>query len=105
MLPGGFGKTPGRHRACHRAGHFGPDPLDRSATMFAGLGQTAADNARRLVTSQEVRLKLSGGVGSLPQVPRWNAGRRAGPAGPAPHPQGAAVGRLRLPAFCLLSLY
>jgi hypothetical protein len=35
---------------------------------------------------QEARLQLSGGVGSLPQVPQWNAGRRARPAGRAPHP-------------------
>ena len=45
--------TPGRH-------------YDRSATQVAGLGQAEADNARSLATSQEVRLELSGGVGSLP---------------------------------------
>jgi hypothetical protein len=49
----------------------------------AGLGQADADNARVLVKSQEVRLKLSGGVGSPPQAPRWNAGRRAAPLGRA----------------------
>ena len=40
-----------------------------------------AGNARSSVApSQEVReLKLSGGVRSLPQVPRWNAARRARP--------------------------
>jgi hypothetical protein len=52
-LPGGFGRTPGRHH-------------DRSATVIAGLGQAGAGNARLLATSQEVRLELSGGVGSLP---------------------------------------
>jgi hypothetical protein len=65
-LPGGFGTTPGRH-------------YDRPATVIAGRGQAEADNARLLAKSQEVRLELSGGVSSLPQVPRWNAGRRARP--------------------------
>jgi hypothetical protein len=31
-------------------------------------------------------LELSGGVRSLPQVPWWDAGRRAHPAGCEPHP-------------------
>jgi len=66
LLPGGFGTTPGRH-------------YDRSATMIAGLGLAGAANGRLLAWSQEVRLKLSGGVGSPPQEPRWNAGRRARP--------------------------
>jgi hypothetical protein len=52
-LPGGSGETPGRHD-------------DRSATQVAGLGQAGADNARLLAASQEARLELSGGVGSLP---------------------------------------
>jgi hypothetical protein len=30
-----------------------------------------------LATSQEARLEPNGGVGSLPQEPRWNAGRRS----------------------------
>src|SRR5579872_7373437 len=37
-------------------------------------GVTAAESA-----SQEARLELSGGVGSLPLEPRWNAGRRSAP--------------------------
>ena len=78
LLPGGFGITPGRHH-------------DRSATKVAGLGQAEADNARVLATSQEVRLELSGGVGSLPQVPRWNAVRRARCASARAAPAGAAV--------------
>src|ERR1700691_4203586 len=41
-LPGGFGKTPGRHD-------------DRSATLIAGLGQAETDNARLLAASQEAR--------------------------------------------------
>jgi hypothetical protein len=78
LLPGGFGKTPGRHD-------------DRSATMLAGLGQAEAGNARLLATSQEVRLELSGGVRSLPQVPRRSAGRRARPERlQAATPAGAA---------------
>src|SRR5690348_18379021 len=47
--------------------------LDRW-TGIDGGGVTAAE-----VTSQEARLELSGGVGSLPQEPRWNAGRRSAP--------------------------
>ena len=63
-LPGGFGTTPGRHH-------------DRSATQVAGLGQAGTGSARFSAASQEVRLELSGGVGSPPQVPRRNAVRRA----------------------------
>jgi hypothetical protein len=48
-------------------------------------------------------LELSGGVRSLPQVPQWNAVRRARDASREPHP---LVRRLtintRLPAFCFL---
>ena len=60
--------------------------------LVAGLGQAEADNARLLAASQEVRLKLSGGVGSLPQVPQWNAVRRARCASARAAPAGAAVG-------------
>ena len=47
----------------------------------AALGRPGVGNTRSsLVPSQEVReLELSGGVRSLPQVPWWNAGRRARP--------------------------
>ena len=47
----------------------------------AALGRPGVGNTRSsVVPSQEVReLELSGGVRSLPQVPRWNAGRRARP--------------------------
>jgi hypothetical protein len=72
-LPGGFGKTPGRHH-------------DRSATVIAGLGQAGAGNARSFATSQEVRLELSGGVSSLPQVPWWDADRRARDVSREPRP-------------------
>ena len=63
-----------------------------------------------LVPSQEVReLELSGGVRSLPQVPWWNAGRRARPKrrGGASRlsvaPLRAGRGIPRLPAFRFLS--
>ena len=81
----------------------------------AGLGQADADNSRVLAASQEVRLELSGGVGSLPQAPRWNAGRRAVPLGRAASAADdvrkfarSSAMRLvvttRLPAFRLLLL-
>jgi hypothetical protein len=46
---------------------------------IAGLGQAGTANHRLLATSQEARLEPNGGVGSLPQEPRWNAGRRSAP--------------------------
>ena len=51
------------------------------ATSPAVLGRPGVGNAHPyLVPSQEAReLELSGGVRSLPQVPWWNAGRRARP--------------------------
>jgi hypothetical protein len=60
--------------------------------LIAGLGQAGAANHRLSATSQEARLELNGGVGSLPQEPRWNAGRRRrSPLGAEPHPYGAEV--------------
>ena len=50
-------------------------------------------------------LELSGGVRSLPQVPRWNAGRRARDASREPRPYGAEVGLKRLSAFRFLYLF
>jgi hypothetical protein len=79
-LPGGFGsKRP--------AGTMtGPRPRLRKRRLSKNKGALhwrwqGAGNARSSVApSQEVReLKLSGGVRSLPQVPRWNAERRARP--------------------------
>jgi hypothetical protein len=59
---------------------------------IAGLGQAGAGHARLSATSQEARLEPNGGVGSLPQEPRWNAGRRRrSPLGAEPHPHGAEV--------------
>ena len=50
--------------------------------------------------SQEVAwLELSGGVRSLPQVPWWNAERRARPDGRAPCREGTEVTEQRLSAF------
>ncbi len=54
--------------------------LRPACESIAGLGQAGAGHARLFATSQEARLELSGGVGSLPQEPRWNAGRRAAPS-------------------------
>jgi hypothetical protein len=92
-LPGGFGSkrpagtepaigpaTSGRTR------WTGPRPRLRKRRLSKNKGALhwrwqGAGNARSSVApSQEVReLKLSGGVRSLPQVPRWNAERRARP--------------------------
>ena len=47
-------------------------------------------------------LELSGGVRSLPQVPQWNAVRRARSAEREPHPKMRRLGNTRLPAFCFL---
>ena len=75
------------------------------------------DNTRSSVApSQEVReLELSGGVRSLPQVPWWNAGRRARPkrrGGASRLLRGAPCAPLayrswttRLPAFRFLLLF
>jgi hypothetical protein len=63
-----------------------------------------------------VRLELSGGVGSLPQAPRWNADRRAVPLGRAASAADgernsaravcdAARSTSRLPAFRLLCFF
>jgi hypothetical protein len=79
-LPGGFGsKRPAGIRT-------GPCPLLRQRRLSKNQGalhwrRQGAGNARSSVApSQEVReLKLSGGVRSLPQVPRWSAERRARP--------------------------
>jgi hypothetical protein len=53
--------------------------LRPACESIAGLGQAGAANHRLLATSQEARLELNGGVGSLPPEPRWNAGRRSAP--------------------------
>jgi hypothetical protein len=53
-----------------------------------------------------VRLELSGGVSSLPQVPQWNAVRRARSAERVAAPAGAETWiNTRLPAFCFLYLF
>ena len=80
LLPGGSGRMPGRHH-------------DRSATVIAGRGQAGAGNARLLAKSPEVHLELSGGVSSLPQVPRWNAVRRARCASARAAPVGAETNK------------
>jgi len=72
---------------------------------IAGLGQAETDNARLLATSQEARLELSGGVGSLPQEPRWNAGRRSAPRWARAAPVWCGLVGWRLPAFRLPCFY
>ena len=57
-VPGGFGKTPGRHD-------------DRSARSSLDWDRETA--------SQEARLKLERGSWFAPEEPRWNADRRAHP--------------------------
>ncbi len=90
-------KTPGRH-------------YDRSAGQPAALGRPGTGNARPyLVPSQEAReLELSGGVRSLPQVPWWNADRRARDASRAAVPAGTATWNIAsagVPlAFCSWSM-
>jgi len=68
----------------------------------AELGQADAANGRVAAASQEVRLRLSGGVGSLPRAPRWNAVRRARCASARAAPAGAELANTRLAAFRLL---
>ncbi len=58
------GKTPGRH-------------YDRSATLSLDWDRSPSGNARRRPRPRKRVLELSGGVGSRPQVLRWNADRRA----------------------------
>ena len=58
------GKTPGRHD-------------DRSATLSLDWDRSPSGNAWRMPRPRKRVLELSGGVGSRPQVPRWNAVRRA----------------------------
>jgi hypothetical protein len=58
-----------------------------------------------LVPSQEAReLELSGGVRSLPQVPWWNADRRARDASRAAASADAVSCSVRLSAFRFLYL-
>ncbi len=73
----------------------------------AALGRPGAGNARSyLVPPQEAReLELSGGVWSLPQVPWWNADRRARDASRAAASADAASWTVRLSAFRFLSFF
>jgi hypothetical protein len=75
LLPGGFGKTPGRHH-------------DRSARSSLDWDRSASGNAESTPRPRKRVLKLSGGVGSLPQAPRWNADRRARPLPSLPRKRG-----------------
>jgi hypothetical protein len=70
--PGGSGKTPGRHH-------------DRSARSSLDWDRPASGNAWSKPRPRKRVLELSGGVGSLPQAPRWNADRRARPSLPLPN--------------------
>ena len=88
MTPVGRGECGSRGRGCQPRSRAAPGkkrPAGTTtgprATSPAALGRPGVGNAHPyLVPSQEVReLELSGGVRSLPQVPWWNAGRRARP--------------------------
>ena len=88
VTPAERGECGSRGRGCHPCSRAAPGqnarPARRPACGLitpAALGRPGVGNTRpSVVPSQEVReLELSGGVRSLPQVPRWNAGRRARP--------------------------
>jgi hypothetical protein len=88
VTPIGRGECGSRGRGCHPRSRAAPGqnarPARRPACGLitpAALGRPGVGNAHPyLVPSQEAReLELSGGVRSLPQVPWWNAGRRARP--------------------------
>ena len=73
---------------------------------IAGLGQAGTANHRLLATSQEARLELRGGVGSLPYEPRWNAGRRSAPRRARAAPDGADWwGGVCRRSACLVSIF
>src|SRR5262249_49372563 len=81
---GGSGETPGRHDDRSARSSLDWDRKERGTpaqqrTVFRTIGTV------RPTAAQEAVLELSGGVGSLPQVPRWNADRRARPSPPSPH--------------------
>ena len=73
-----------RHRRARAA------PGQRPAGITTGLRPRSLDwdRGRRItpaaIASQEVRLELSGGVGSPQQAPWWNADRRARPLAGSP---------------------
>ena len=88
MTPAERGECGSRGRGCQPRSRAAPGqkrPAGTTtglrATSPAVLGRPGVGNTHPyLVPSQEVReLELSGGVRSLPQVPWWNAGRRARP--------------------------
>jgi hypothetical protein len=77
-LPGGSGKTPGQHNDRSARSSLDWDRKER----VAPVEQRAVfepSGLRAPTTSQEARPELSCGVGSLQQVPRWNADRRRVP--------------------------
>jgi len=87
------GKTPGRH-------------YDRSATLSLDWDRSPSANAWRRPRPRKRVLELSGGVGSLPQVPRWNRRQASAlrSARAAPVWRGPSEG-MRLAAFCFLIAY
>ena len=122
VTPAERGECGSRGRGCHPRSRAAPGqnarPARRPACGLitpAALGRPGVGNAHPyLVPSQEAReLELSGGVRSLPQVPWWNAGRRARPkrkGGASRLLRGAPCAPLayrswttRLPAFRFLS--
>src|SRR5271167_3590133 len=83
------GKTPGRRD-------------DRSATLSLDWDRLLSGNAWRTPRPRKRVLELSGGVGSLPQVPRWNAVRRARRVKARAASADAAHGRKSAPGGVLL---
>ena len=106
MTPaGGAGRFPrvgARHLRSRAASARYVRPASRPVCELelAGLGQEGAGNAREkgarsfepsgsrapTVSREARKLKLSGGVRSLPRAPWWNADRRARPQGRVPRP-------------------
>ncbi len=104
VTPAERGEDGSRGRGCHPRSRAAPGQNARPALRPACgdeeprcTGTAGVGNAHPyLVPAQEAReLELSGGVRSLPQVPWWNAGRRARPRAEGrrkpPSPWRAAV--------------
>ena len=90
--------TPGRHYD-----RSATSSLDWDRRCFAHDLSNHRDHALRRVPGSACP-ELNGGVGSPPEEPRWNADRRARPAGRAP--RVSADGRItRLSAFRLPFLF
>jgi hypothetical protein len=112
---GGKGRGGSRGQGCQPRSRAAPGQNARPALRPvcgdktpAALGRQGADNTRSsVVPSQEAReLELSGGVRSLPQVPWWDAERRARDASRAAASadavHGVCVSRRSASFFCFV---